>query len=81
MKTPDKIYVAEVTFPDMIDWDGSPINTRRIDETDIEYIRKDALLEWAEEQEKQALEDLEAGLPIDGKLSAFHRVVEKIESL
>ena len=50
---PKKIYLADTTFPDYIDFDGSPINTKRIDEYDIEYTRTDAFIEkaakWLEE--------------------------------
>lgn len=42
---PEKIYVADTTFPDYVDFDGSPINTKRIDKHDIEYIRTDAFIE------------------------------------
>ncbi len=47
---PDKIYIDNNVFPTHVDWDGSPINTKRIESSDIEYIRKDALLEWAKGQ-------------------------------
>lgn len=70
MKAPDKIYINGY----------SAFATEPVKDG-IEYIRKDALLEWAEQQEKQALEELENGLPLNGKLSAFRRVVEKIESI
>ena len=46
-KAPNKIYVADTTFPDYVDFDGSPINTKRIDDHDIEYTRTDALIEKA----------------------------------
>jgi hypothetical protein len=46
---PEKIYVVDATFPDYIDFDGSPINTKRIDDYDIEYIRTDAFIEKAAE--------------------------------
>ena len=52
MNAPDKIYIDDNVFPTHIDWDGSPINTKRIESGDIEYIRKDALLEWVKEQEE-----------------------------
>lgn len=47
MKAPEKIYVAKTTFPDYVDFDGSPINTKRIDDIDIEYTRTDAFIEKA----------------------------------
>lgn len=46
-EVPEKIYVASATFPDYIDFDGSPINTKRIDDHDIEYIRADAFMKKA----------------------------------
>ena len=53
-EAPEKIYVVDTTFPDYIDFDGSPINTKRIDDHDIEYIKKDAFIEkakkWFEKQ-------------------------------
>ena len=42
---PDKIYIAAQTFPNEIDWDGSPINTKKVEDTDVQYIRKDAILD------------------------------------
>jgi len=42
---PEKIYVVDATFPDYVDFDGSPINTKRIDDHDIEFIRTDAFIE------------------------------------
>lgn len=49
MKTnaPEKIYVAETTFPDYVDFDESPINTKKIDDIDIEYTRTDAFINKA----------------------------------
>lgn len=44
-EVPEKIYVVDATFPDYVDFDGSPINTKKIDNHDIEYIRKDAFIE------------------------------------
>ena len=46
-KAPEKIYVVDATFPDYVDFDGSPINTKRIDDHDIEYTRTDAFIEKA----------------------------------
>ena len=46
-EAPDKIYVVDATFPDYVDFDGSPINTKRIDNRDIEYTRTDAFIEKA----------------------------------
>ena len=57
MKAPEKIYVVDSTFPDYVDFDGSPINTKRIDDHDIEYTRTDAFIKKAEEFIYSALND------------------------
>lgn len=49
MDIPKKIYVVDATFPDYVDFNGSPINTKRIDDHDIEYSRTDAFIEKAKE--------------------------------
>jgi len=82
---PDKIYIADNVFPTHIDWDGSPINTKRIESSDIEYVRKDTLLEWL----KMAVECYshpDTVIVVDtirceGKKWAFQDVINKIESL
>ena len=45
---PDKIYFPADGLPAYIDWDGSPIRTKQVEDSDICYIRKDALMEWLE---------------------------------
>lgn len=50
MKTnevPEKVYVCNQVFPNYVDWEGSPINTKRVDNHDIEYTRTDAFIEKA----------------------------------
>lgn len=46
MKAPDKIYFPADGLPSYIDWDGSPIRTKQVEDSDVCYIRKDALIEW-----------------------------------
>ena len=46
--TPNKIYFPADGLPSYIDWDGSPIRTKQVDDSDICYVRKDALLEKLE---------------------------------
>lgn len=78
MKAPDKIYIAQTTFPDKIDWDGSPINTKRIEETDEEFIRKEALMEWAQKR----LRSVDYGDWYElGLTDAFSEIIDKINSL
>ena len=45
VNAPEKIYVVDATFPDYVDFDGSPINTKRIDDHDIEYIQPNAFID------------------------------------
>ena len=47
MKAPDKIYLDE----DMIRYH---VLNEKLNESDIEYIRKDALLEWANSLDTQS---------------------------
>lgn len=51
---PDKIYFPADGLPAYIDWDGSPIRTKQVEDSDVCYIRKDALLEWANKQKEEA---------------------------
>lgn len=55
-EAPYKIYVVDATFPDYVNFDGSPINTKRIDDHDIKYTRTDAFIEkaisWLKEQDE-----------------------------
>ena len=52
---PDKIYFPAEGLPSYIDWDGSPIRTKQVEDSDVCYIRKDALLEWAKEKQYESL--------------------------
>lgn len=72
MKAPDKLYLSWIIW-------GSFINTIRDpdNDTQVEYICKDALLEWAEEEMMKAARSSEAY----GRRNAFMDVIDKIESL
>lgn len=41
---PDKIYFPEGGLPAYIDWDGSPVRTKQVEDSDVCYIRKDAII-------------------------------------
>lgn len=45
MKAPNKIYFPADGLPAYIDWDGSPVHTKQVEDSDVCYIRKDALVE------------------------------------
>ena len=48
MKAPDKIYIGRRNYGPLIGgWESQPFTSKEIES--IEYIRKDALLEWAED--------------------------------
>lgn len=66
---PDKIYIQKE--------DGKTITLNKVYDTDIEYIRKDALLEWLESKVYQHNEDKFD----DGFNTALGQVIDKINSL
>ena len=72
MKAPDKIYLPEepdVFFQVEYDKDMYP----------VEYLRKDALLEWAREENKRI--DTEDGDYSLGYVSAMIDLIEKINTM
>jgi hypothetical protein len=77
MEAPKKIYVSIGTRQSLIARAGQTLKS------DIEYIRKDALLEWAKEKQEQM--KIEAGgcsnMLAAGKYLAYSELIEKIESL
>lgn len=68
MKAPDKIYVNIGPRQSLIARAGRALNS------DVEYIRKDALLEWA----KEKAEDYKGTANIR---RSFEMMIRKIESL
>lgn len=68
MKAPDKIYVNIGPRQSLIARTGRALNS------DVEYIRKDALLEWA----KEKAEDYKGTANIR---RSFEMMIRKIESL
>lgn len=73
-EAPEKIYVVDVTFPDYVDFDGSPINTKRIDDHDVEYVRTDAFIKKAEEFIYSALN---GGIMGTANIEDFMRLFKK----
>lgn len=77
--SPRKLYIAGTTFPDMIDWEGSPINTKRVDESDIEYVRKDVVVDLIKEMQ----DDVYGGEAIywrEGYSYALETLMEKLNT-
>lgn len=73
MKAPDKIYLHEISAEELTE--NFPYH--------ICYIRKDALMEWAKENQEQM--KIEAGgctnMLAAGKYLAYKEIIDKIESL
>ena len=78
MKTPNKIYIARVNMgaedgiclsPVWSDIDKTGTEKKIIGS--IEYVRKDVLLEWGEEQMS-----IEQGYDTPGREMAYHRGIE-----
>lgn len=74
---PDKIYFPEDGLPRYIDWDGSPIRTKQVEDSDVCYIRKDALMEWLKERYNSTISNVGC---YTGN-SVWKEVIEKLESL
>lgn len=82
MKAPDKIYFPEDGLPSYIDWDGSPIRTKQVEDSDVCYISKDALLEWANDVKQGLIVEMEKyGVPNEQRIFAFQEFIDKINSL
>ena len=82
MNAPDKIYIAETPNKFIEIWSEEPIESKPYI-TEHEYLRKDALLEWAREK-KERLGKMFDAMPataIGAKLDACKEFIEKIESL
>ena len=74
MEAPDKIYVRE--YPDGIAhfWEEKTIPH--------EYIRKDALLEWANDVKQGLMVEVEKyGVPNEQRVFAFQEFIDKLNSL
>ncbi len=79
MKAPDKVFVY-------CDYDGNPdkVDIYPLGKKSIEYIRKDALLEWAKEKYEEYDRRL-VGFPDDGthwgQRNAFQQIIDKLNSM
>ena len=74
--TPDKIYI----YPP---FDHPNSLTEKTNENEIEYIHKDALLEWAKEkyEEYRQKEEHDGYHMYYGQRDAFQQVIEKLSSI
>ena len=76
--TPNKIYFPADGLPSYIDWNGSPIRTKQVEDSDVCYILKDALLEWAEGKKKHYMDRQEYDC---GWNDLLDELIDKINSL
>ena len=83
MKAPDKIYLNTPKIQPELDnttWDTRPYD----DCINVEYIRKNALLEWAKEKYEDYDRRL-VGFPDDGaywgQRNAFRQMIDKLNSM
>lgn len=88
MEAPDKIFI--LYHKDFSDRRIFNAFTEKEDKTDIEYIRKDVLLEWLRKEYKTTSWYYEKMKHVtgcigdnssSGKAEAYKKVIEKIESL
>ena len=79
MKVPDKIYVSHLIYDT---WQYTTPDPD--DETEVEYVRKNALLEWAKEKYEDYDRRL-VGFPDDGaywgQRNAFQQMIDKLNSM
>ena len=75
---PDKIYFPEDGLPSYIDWDGSPIRTKQVEDSDVCYISKDALVELAKSIQDKPYD----GTTVSADEHLFAQwLIDKIENL
>lgn len=78
MKAPNKLYVSQLIYET---WQFQTPDPD--DETQVEYIRKDLLLEWAEAMKILCEEHpaCEHGNWNDGNANAYGKLINKLNSL
>lgn len=82
MNAPDKIYIAETPNKLIEIWSDEPIESKPYIK-EHEYIRKEALLEWAKEHYDR-LKFIYNATPssvVGGKMDAYKEIINKIKSL
>lgn len=80
MKAPDKLYIGRRNYGPLIGgWKSQPFTSKEIES--IEYIRKDALMEWLKlEKDRPFPEDYERGC-IDGRNGLREELIDKLNSI
>lgn len=76
MKAPDTIYFPADGLPAYIDWDGSPIRTKQVDDSDVCYVRNDALIEWLNKKLQESADRLDFHAN-----QAYAEVIDKLNKM
>lgn len=80
MEAPDKLYISRLIYDSWMYRIPDPDS-----DTEMEYISKDALIEWLEkrfkDERKKTLVFSGKGTQALGRAEAFKEVIDKIESL
>ena len=85
---PEKIYIQPSTIDELPR--QNIVYTKRLSDTSIEYIRKDALLEWLRNEYEtiswyyEKMQHVTGSIGDNssyGKVEAYKKVIDKIESL
>lgn len=76
MKAPDKLYIGRRNYGPIIGgWESQPFTSKEIES--IEYIRKDALIEWLENKIAKKEDGFASGLTN----LAYQDVLDKLSSM
>ena len=77
MKAPDKLYIGRRNYGPLIGgWESQPFSSKEIES--IEYIRKDALIEWA----NSWLAFKRSGIVLDDGFSyAMEELIKKLNEM
>ena len=85
MKAPDKIYLLDYqSFGMSYSWYENPQNIDGImvKPENVEYIRKDLLLEWANYVKQGLIVEMgKYGVPNEQRIFAFQEFIDKLNSL
>lgn len=87
MKAPDKLYVGRRNYGPLIGgWESQPFTSKEIES--IEYIRKDALMEWAKsvlkcQEDELAKYDGPSYMKAStmGRIDAYKVLIAKLNSM
>ena len=74
---PDKIFFPADGLPSYIDWDGSPIRTKQVEDSDVCYICKDAILALIESRLSEIIGDAQPNPALRAELQELINKIKK----